>query len=126
NGVNVGTVFYQGGYVEALYFLTGEYQPYDKRAGVFGRVVPLHDYHLKKGDCNWSCGAWQVGVRFSWLDLNDKTIEGGTIYDWTAGVNWFLNANMKVQVNAIAEHHNAPGVTPGWISGVGVRASYDF
>jgi phosphate-selective porin OprO/OprP len=126
NGVNVGTVFYSGGYVEALYFLTGEYQPYDKRAGVFGRVIPRHDYHLKKTDCNWSCGAWQVGVRFSWLDLNDKTINGGTVYDWTAGLNWYLNPNMKVQFNAIAEHHNAPGVTPGWISGTGVRAAYDF
>ena len=126
NGVNVGTVFYRGGYVEALYFLTGEYQPYDKRAGVFGRVTPLHDYHLKKDDCHWSCGAWQVGVRFSWLDLNDKTIDGGNVYDWTAGLNWFLNANMKVQFNAIAEHHDAPGVTPGWISGAGVRVAFDF
>ncbi len=126
NGVNVGTVFYKGGYVEALYFLTGEVQPYDRRAGVFGRVVPLHNYHLKKGDCNWSCGAWQLGVRFGYLDLNDKTIDGGTVYDWTVGLNWFLNANMKVQLNVIAEHHDAPGVTPGWIAGTGVRASYDF
>jgi phosphate-selective porin OprO and OprP len=126
NGVNQGTVFYHGGYVEALYFLTGEYQPYDKQNGVFGRVVPLHDYHLKKDDCHWSCGAWQVGVRFSWLDLNDKDIEGGTLYDWTAGVNWFLNANMKCQFNFIAEHRDVPDVTPGWITGFGVRAAYNF
>jgi phosphate-selective porin OprO and OprP len=126
NGVNQGTVFYQGGYVEVLYFLTGEYQPYDRRAGVFSRVIPLHNYHLKKNDCNWSCGAWQIGVRFSYLDLDDKDIQGGKLYDWTAGLNWFLNPNMKVQLNVIAEHRDVPGVTPGWISGVGVRASYDF
>ena len=35
-----GTVFFHGGYVEALYFLTGEYQEYEKKEGVFGRVVP--------------------------------------------------------------------------------------
>jgi phosphate-selective porin OprO and OprP len=45
NGQNQGTIFYHGGYVEALYFLTGEYQPYDRRSGVFDRLIPLHDYH---------------------------------------------------------------------------------
>jgi phosphate-selective porin OprO/OprP len=126
DGQNVGTVFYHGGYVEALYFLTGEYQPYDMRGGVFGSVIPLHDYHLKKGDCYHACGAWQVGLRFGWLDLNDKSIQGGDVYDWTAGVNWFLNTNVKVQFNWIAEHHDAPGVTPGWINGAGVRVAFNF
>ena len=32
NGQEQGTVFYHGGYVQVLYFLTGETQPYDKRA----------------------------------------------------------------------------------------------
>jgi phosphate-selective porin OprO/OprP len=126
SGVNEGTVYYQGGYIEALYFLTGEVQPYDRRAGVFGRVIPLHDYHLKSGDPCCACGAWQVGVRVSYLNLDDKDIQGGKLYDWTLGLNWFLNANMKLQLNAIAEHRNVPGVEPGWISGVGVRAAYDF
>ena len=31
NGQNQGTVFYHGGYVEALYFLTGEHQDYLRR-----------------------------------------------------------------------------------------------
>jgi hypothetical protein len=30
-------------------------------------------------------GAWQVGVRFSYLDLNDKVIQGGTLEDMTVG-----------------------------------------
>src|SRR5262249_24390525 len=30
---NQGTVFYHGGYIETLYFLTGEYQSYDQAAG---------------------------------------------------------------------------------------------
>ena len=48
-------------------------------------------------------GAWQVGLRFSYLDLNDKAIQGGMVYDWTAGLNWFWNPNMKVQLNYILE-----------------------
>src|SRR5262249_50953064 len=34
-----GTVFYHGGYVQALYFLTGEHDEYLRREGVFGRQV---------------------------------------------------------------------------------------
>jgi phosphate-selective porin OprO and OprP len=120
------TVFYQGGYVEVLYFLTGEYQPYLKRDGVFGRVIPLSDYHLKKGEGCQGIGAWQVGARFSYLNLNDGGVQGGVIYDWTFGLNWFLNPNMKFQLNYILEHRNEPGVPVGWISGVGVRVAYDF
>jgi hypothetical protein len=33
---------------------------------------------------------------------------------------------MKLQFNFIAEHRDAPGVTPGWINGVGVRVAFDF
>src|SRR5262249_16071081 len=104
SGQPQGTVFYHGGYVQALYFLTGEHQEYEKREGVFGRVVPRRDFRWKKGERWCSPGAWQVGVRFSYLDLNDKGIQGGQIYDWTVGLNWFLNPNMKVQFNYIAEH----------------------
>jgi phosphate-selective porin OprO/OprP len=126
NGQPQGTIFYHGGYVEALYFLTGEYQNYDRHEGVFGRVVPIHDYHCRKNDEYKACGAWQIGARFSYIDLNDKAIEGGRIYEWTVGLNWYLNPNMKAQLNYIVEHRNQEGVTPGWINGVGLRAAYDF
>ncbi len=36
--------------MQVLYFLTGEHQEYDKREGVFGRVISNNDYHLKKCD----------------------------------------------------------------------------
>jgi phosphate-selective porin OprO/OprP len=126
NGQPQGTVFYHGGYVEALYFLTGEYQPYERRDGVFGRVIPRHDYHIRKGDEDWSLGAWQIGARFSYVDLNDKAIQGGRVYDWTVGLNWYLNPNMKLQFNYVVEHRNMPGVAVGWINGLGIRAAYDF
>jgi phosphate-selective porin OprO/OprP len=126
NSVPQGTVFYHGGYIQALYFLTGEHQEYDRREGVFGRVVPRNAYHVKKCDAYRACGAWQVGVRFSYLDLNDKAIQGGQLYDWTVGLNWFLNPNMKVQLNYILEHRDMPGVAQGWINGIGLRAAYDF
>jgi len=42
-------------------------------------------------------------------------------------LNWFLNANMKLQLNYMAAHREAPqDVVSGWINGVGFRAAYDF
>jgi len=123
---NQGTVLYHGGYAEVLYFLTGEHQEYDKVVGAFGRVVPRRNLRMKRGEGISGCGAWQLGVRFSYLDLNDKAIQGGTLYDWTVGLNWFWNPNMKVQLNYILTRRDQPGVPAAWINGIGVRGAYDF
>jgi phosphate-selective porin OprO/OprP len=121
-----GTLFFHGGYVEVLYFLTGEHQAYERRDGAFDRVVPRNSYHVKRGDPVRTWGAWQLGARFSYVDLDNKFLQGGRVYDWTFGLNWFLNANMRIQFNYIVEHRNQPGVEPGWINGIGMRAGYDF
>lgn len=127
NGQNQGTVVYHGGYIEALYFLTGEHQNYEKQQGVFGRVVPKHDFLSDRdGCCGGGSGAWQLGVRFSYVDLNDKGIQGGQLNSWTIGLNWYLNSNMKIQFNGLAEYRDTPGVPAGWIQGFGVRAAFDF
>ena len=41
----------------------------------------------------------QIGGRFDWLDLNSKGISGGRSSNFTLGVNWFLNANARIQLN---------------------------
>ncbi len=126
NGLNQGTVFFHGGYVQVLYFLTGEHQAYEKKEGVFGRVIPNRSLLFAK-DAVSSWGAWQVGLRFSYLDLNDKAIDGGQIKDLTIGLNWFLNPNMKIQGNYLLAHRNGQqGAGDGWFSGFGVRAAFDF
>ncbi|MFT3880300.1 MAG: porin [Gemmatales bacterium] len=122
SGQNVGTVIFHGGYIEALYFLTGEHQSYDRREGVFGRVIPHEDY--LSSDTSW--GAWQVGLRYSFVDLDDKTIQGGQLHSWTAGINWYLNPNMRLQFNYLAEFRDMPGVPTGWLYGVGLRAGFEF
>lgn len=129
--VNYGTYFSSGYYVMASYFLTGEHREYEKKRGAFGRVVPYRNSKLFPADCSergW--GAWQVLVRYSALDLNDNGLNGGQISDWTVGINWFLNPNMKVQANYVYMDRNslgsptAPG--EGTIHGFGMRLAHDF
>jgi len=123
---NQDSGFFHGGYCELLYFLTGEHQAYDLNDAVFARVVPRRNLRIRN-DREEACGAWQAGLRFGYLDLNDRSIQGGQVYDWTLGLNWFLNPNMKIQFNYMLLHRDGQqDVAEGWINGFGTRAAVDF
>lgn len=125
----VGTIVYTGGYAEVLYFLTGEHRAYNRAFGIFDRVVPNENFFLVPGVLRplFGRGAWQVGARYSYLDLNSKGINGGILNDMTLGLNWFLNPNMKIQFNYTLTNRQSPTSTgDGYIQGLGVRLAHDF
>jgi len=125
----VGTVLYSGGYVEVLYFLTGEHREYRKLGGFFERITPHENFFCVDDDNGgvMGLGAWQVGARYNYLDLNDKGINGGILNDVTLGLNWFLNPNMKIQFNySITDRQSILARHDGTIQGWGVRLAHDF
>ncbi len=130
NKTDRGTTFYQSAYVEVLYFLTGEHRRYDKKYPRFDRVIPNENFFLVKDEqggmaAGW--GAWQIGVRYSWINLNDNNINGGIAQDITLGLNWFWNPNSKVQFNYSIGHRDIPtGDSNGNVQGFGVRYAFDF
>ena len=65
-------------------------------------------------------------ARFSYLDLDNKFIQGGRLYDWTFGLNWFLNASIEMQLNYIVEHRDQPGVVPAGSTASVARTGYSF
>ncbi len=93
---DVGTTLFQGYYVQALYWLTGEYTRWDKKAAAPDRYVVNNPFFLIPGQNGWlsGTGAWQVGVRYSHIDANDRGIVGGQLDDVTVGLNWILNPNV--------------------------------
>jgi phosphate-selective porin OprO and OprP len=100
---NIPTTF-DGGYVQASYFLTGEHRPYIKREGLIGRVIPFENFfrvRANDGCCYMGKGAWEVAYRASYLNLSNDGITGGRAVDHTFGLNWYLNPYAKVQFNAI-------------------------
>ena len=128
---SVGTLFYSGGYVEVLYFLTGENRAYIRESGVYDRIVPKKNaFWVKAADGNpsmFGSGAWQVGARYNYLDLNDKGINGGVLKDVTLGLNWFLNPNSKFQWNySVTARHSGTGQSDGTIQGFGMRFAMDY
>lgn len=127
NGQPQGTAFFHGAYAQVLFFLTGEYQEYEKQEGVFGRVIPQHNARFGGPAGCGGTGAWQVGARISYIDLTDQAIDGGKLVDMTFGLNWFLNPNMKMQANYILTHREGQGGSgDGWFSGIGLRVACDF
>jgi phosphate-selective porin OprO/OprP len=130
--INRGTTYYQGAYVEALYFLTGEHRPYNLHGGsgaAFGRVIPLRPFYFMEGTHGnlFSSGAWQVGARYNWIDLQDIDLGPGSAHDITLGLNWFLNPNMKIQWNYSAGYRDVAGTgSDGCVHGFGTRLAMDF
>jgi len=91
-----GAPGFSGYYVEASYFLTGEHRRYKASEGAFSRTKPNQNLMADGG-----IGAWQLTARYSSIDLNDGTIEGGEVDDVTIGVNWYLNPNTRIMLNYV-------------------------
>lgn len=91
------TASLHGYYVFGSWFLTGEHRAYKRSSGTFDRQRPNKNFSFTDG----GLGAWEVAARYSHLDLDDSGIQGGKLDDITAGLNWYLNPNMKIQFNYI-------------------------
>jgi len=147
-GTPVGTVYYQSAYAEVLYFLTGESRTYSKVEYRFDRPVPHNNFYAIRGGgsgrrLSFSEGAWQVGVRYNYLCLDDGQVNGGVLNGCTLGLNWLLNPNARLYFNYDFTYRNftstpwtrnaAGQVVPGpsydgsgWIHGLGTRLAFDF
>lgn len=130
---NNSNLNFQGGYVQAAYFLTGEHEAWDRRAGRLLRPKPLEEFFLVRkgnGDIGRGWGAWQVAARWSSLSLNDQDIHGGSQDNWTLGLNWYWTPYSKVVFNMVDGHirDRAPigGFTDGHFTAFGTRLMIDF
>ena len=107
-----------GIYAEASYFLTGEHRAYKTSSGAFDRVSPAHNFD--PGEGHW--GAFQVGARYSYLDLNDGDVRGGQEDDMTLGLNWYLYPNARIMLNYVWGRVRGQGD----VNGAQTRFQIDF
>ncbi len=95
-----------GFYLAASWFLTGEHRQYKTSSGAFDRTQPLSAFGREGG----GKGAWEIGARYSHLDLNDNEVRGGRLNDFTLGLNWYLNPNARVMWNYVfSDLHSVGG-----------------
>ena len=94
-----GNVDMDGYYFQGSVFLTPDHRSYKKTAGTFGRVRPTRNFVLTGPDRG--PGAWEFVARYSSLDLSDKLLLGGEETNFTLGLNWYLNPNVRVMWNYV-------------------------
>ncbi len=99
-------VNFSGSYVFGSWFITGESRSYDFRTAEFERLIP-RSHH----------GALEVALRYSTLDLNDGDVTGGRAHQYTAGLNWYFNPNVRLLINYsivdMDENANGDGTLAG-------------
>ncbi len=66
---------------------------YNRKSGIF-RSLPISKSVYQGG---W--GTWELGLRWSDLDLSDGTVDGGEMGILSLGVNWWLSPIFNVNVN---------------------------
>jgi len=147
---------YDGYYVDASYWLTGETRTYEADTGEFGRPKVKNPVLWGQGGGGW--GAWQIAGRYDVVNLSDKssTLIGfsgsggagtgsglvactlcGDQETWLVGVNWWLNDYTRLALNVTQSQINGGNPTNATggaanrnngadITGVGLRAQVDW
>ena len=110
-----------GAYGTWAWFLTGESRPYLRDRGAFGQIIPTNRFLPSKG--HW--GAWELALRYSYLDLSDKDIDGGRMVTGSAGLNWYLTRNASMRFDAGYSDIKG-GLTPGNVIIAQTRFSINF
>jgi phosphate-selective porin OprO and OprP len=96
---------FTGYYAQASWMITGESRRYNMANGSYQNPRPFVNVSSQGG-----LGAWEVALRYSHVDLNFHAgnagaaapvegIRGGVQNILTAGVNWYLNPNVKLVLN---------------------------
>lgn len=83
----LATEKFSGFYAQTSCLLFGGKQDYNNTRGAFNQ--PLLG---RKGDL-------ELAARFDYLDLNGSNIRGGKSNQYTFGVNYYMNENVKLQFN---------------------------
>lgn len=84
NAPLAGNPFFHGGEIFTAYLLTGEIRKYNEKEGYFAPISPMRPV-FRGGP-----GAWELVLRFSYVDLNSGSIQGGQFWRLTPMVNWHL------------------------------------
>ena len=110
---------FDGGYIQASYFLTGEHRTYYRQLGYFRNVTPFENFFRVRGEDGkivTGVGAWELAYRCSYLNLSNQDIYGGRVTDQTIGLTWYLSPYSRLMFNFVhseATDRNVKGVFYG-------------
>ena len=88
-----GDLNFDGYFIAASWILTGEMRSYNKKNGVLG-PVPVAKSVYQGGK-----GAWELGARWSSVNLSDGLVDGGDMDILSLGVSWWLSPIFNMNMN---------------------------
>ena len=91
NAPESGDPMFHGGEVFVAHILTGETRPYNAKGAFFDRISPSRPVF------DGGPGAWELVGRFSYSDMDDKSIHGGKFWRITPMVNWHMGDNVRLE-----------------------------
>lgn len=105
---------FSGWYIQGSWILTGESRRYSANYG-FDGPRPDKPFNLKNG----AWGAWELGLRYSTVDLNynenalTTSIRGGEQDIFSVGLNWYPNTNVLISATYrnVSVDRTSPGGT---------------
>jgi phosphate-selective porin OprO/OprP len=125
---SVGDLFFSGFYVEALCFLTrGDHRDVNRAIPGYDRVRPVRNFSWHRGGPASGLGAWEVGVRYDFVDLNSGPFQAGKMDSITVGLNWYLNPNLRVMLNYVyTNRQTGSSASSGQFDAFGIRVHLDI
>lgn len=104
---------FEGGYVEGAWIINGKGRryavgtDYGADLAIFKGVQVGEAERVSRG----GFGVFELAARYSILNLKDGGITGGVERDWTVGVNWYPDRNIRLMANYIrANADGSPAV----------------
>ena len=85
--------FFSGGDIAATWTITGETRTYNTVGGFFRAISPARPV-FQGGH-----GAWDLVSRYSYINLDSRTISGGRFGRFTEQLNWYLSDNVRFEFN---------------------------
>jgi phosphate-selective porin OprO/OprP len=94
-GTGLSDPTFTGGYAQVSWLMTGESRGFKPAEAVHDKLKPKRAF----GDDGW--GAWELGLRYSTLDLTDAAVIGGQEDNLTVGLNWYPSENLRFMANYV-------------------------
>lgn len=115
NRSSASKLSFDGGYFQASYFLTGDQRGYSVKDGAYTGVKVLNPFNLSNG----GSGAWEIGARYSYLNLNDADITGGALDSYSLALSWYpldrLRFSMNYIINKTDDNAAIPDSNPHYL-----------
>lgn len=138
--VNSGETYrFWGTYFYASVFLTGEHRIYNPSKGTFSSITPHENFELfgifskvepdQDFKPHHGLGAFEIGARFSYMNLDDKDVQGGKEANVTVGLNWYFKSNARLILNYIygnVKDREDPSIEDDWFNIFQARAQIYF